>query len=166
MNINNEFKYKDFSFSFLWDIRKGGKIWGGTYATLVQRGRADITADRDRTYVIDGVYADGTKNTTPISSELYFGSGYLGNSNSEIAIEDGSWVRLRSVDLSYRFKKISKAIDYLQLGVNLRNPLLFTKYKGVDPETSLTGSSQNFAGYDYYNNPGTRSYSLNLRIGF
>lgn len=166
MNINNEFTYKNFSFSFLWDIREGGKIWNGTYATLTSRGKTDITADRDRTYVIDGVYENGNKNTTAISSEKYFGSGYLGNSNSETAIEDGSWVRLRSVDLSYRFNKISKSIQYIQLGVNLRNALLFTDYRGVDPETSLTGSSQNFAGYDYYNNPGTRSYSLNLRIGF
>jgi hypothetical protein len=50
--------------------------------------------------------------------------------------------------------------------VNLRNVLLITDYKGVDPETSLTGSNQNFAGYDFFNNPGTKSYSLNLRFGF
>lgn len=166
MNVNNEFAYKNFSFSFLWDIRKGGKIWNGTYATLTQRGRADITSNRDETFIIDGVYSDGTKNTKTISGTQYYSSSYLGNANSEIAIEDGSWVRLRSVDLSYRFNQVSKAIQYIQLGMNLRNALLFTKYKGVDPETSLTGSSQNFAGYDYYNNPGTKSYSLNLRIGF
>lgn len=170
MNWNNEFSYKDFSLSFLWDFRKGGKIWGGTYANLLNRGKAEETADRDRTYVIEeGVYESGAnagqKNETPISSLQYFRS-YLGNSNSEIAIQDGSWARLRSVDLSYRFKNFSKTIQYIQVGVNLRNLILITDYKGVDPETSLTGSNQNFAGYDFFNNPGTKSYSLNLRFGF
>ncbi|WP_312332102.1 SusC/RagA family TonB-linked outer membrane protein [Sphingobacterium sp.] len=169
MNFNNEFSYKNLSFSFLWDFRKGGKIWGGTNANLINRGKAEITADRERNYVVDGVYASGTnagkQNTTEIPATTYF-RNYLGNSSSEIAIQDGSWARLRSVDLSYRFNKVSKAIQYIQVGLNLRNPILITKYKGIDPETSLTGSNQNFTGYDFFNNPGTKSYSFNLRVGF
>ncbi|MEZ0453905.1 SusC/RagA family TonB-linked outer membrane protein [Sphingobacterium thalpophilum] len=169
MNWNNEFTYKDFSLSFLWDFRKGGKIWGGTQAGLYNRGKAAETADRERMYVIDGVYESGANagqaNTTEITALSYF-RNYLGNSNSEIAIQNGSWARLRSVDFSYRFKNFSKSIQYIQVGVNLRNVLLITDYKGVDPETSLTGSNQNFAGYDFFNNPGTKSYSLNLRFGF
>ncbi|WP_343536648.1 SusC/RagA family TonB-linked outer membrane protein [Sphingobacterium thalpophilum] len=169
MNVNNEFSYKNWSFSFLWDFRKGGKIWGGTQAGLYARGKAEETADRERTYIIDGVYGPGSKegqqNTTEISALRYFQS-YLGNSSSEIAMQDGSWARLRSVDLSYRFNKVSKAIQFIQVGVNLRNPVLITKYKGIDPETSLTGSNQNFAGYDFFNNPGTKSYSINFRVGF
>ncbi len=169
MNWNNEFTYKDFSLSFLWDFRKGGKIWGGTQAGLYNRGKAAETADRERMYIIDGVYESGANagqaNTTEITALSYF-RNYLGNSNSEIAIQNGSWARLRSVDFSYRFKNFSKSIQYIQVGVNLRNVLLITDYKGVDPETSLTGSNQNFAGYDFFNNPGTKSYSLNLRFGF
>ena len=37
--------------------------------------------------------------------------------------------------------------------------------KIIDPETSLTGSSQNLSGYDYFNNPGTKSYLFNLKVG-
>ncbi|WP_286861112.1 MULTISPECIES: SusC/RagA family TonB-linked outer membrane protein [Sphingobacterium] len=169
MNWNNEFSYKDFSLSFLWDFRKGGKIWGGTQAGLYNRGKAAETADRERMYKIDGVFAsgpdEGKENNKEIDALTYF-RNYLGNSNSEIAIQNGSWARLRSVDFSYRFKNFSKSIQYIQVGVNLRNVLLITDYKGVDPETSLTGSNQNFAGYDFFNNPGTKSYSLNLRFGF
>lgn len=169
MNFNNEFSYKNLSFSFLWDFRKGGKIWGGTNAILINRGKAAVTEDRERNYVIDGVYGsganEGQQNSKEISANSYF-KNYLGNSSSEISIQDGSWARLRSVDLNYRFTKVSKAIQYIQVGVNLRNPILITKYKGIDPETSLTGSNQNFAGYDFFNNPGTKSYSINFRVGF
>jgi len=169
MNINNEFSYKNWSFSFLWDFRKGGKLWGATNAVLINRGKAAITEDRERKYIIDGVYGgganEGQKNTTELTAFNYF-KNYLGNSSSEVSIQDGTWARLRSIDLNYRFNKVSKAIQYIQVGVNLRNPILITKYKGIDPETSLTGSDQNFAGYDFFNNPGTKSYSLNFRVGF
>ena len=169
MNWNNEFSYKNLSLSFLWDFRKGGKIWGGTQAGLYNRGKAAETADRERKYIIDGVFAsganEGQKNNVEIEPVQYF-KNYLGNSNSEIAIQDGSWARLRSLDLSYRFRNFSKTIQYIQLGINMRNLILITDFKGVDPETSLTGSNQNFAGYDFFNNPGTKSYSLNLRFGF
>ena len=47
-----------------------------------------------------------------------------------------------------------------------RNLLLFTKYTGVDPETSLTGAGSNINGFDYFNNPGTKSYLINLKAGF
>ncbi|MFD1629672.1 SusC/RagA family TonB-linked outer membrane protein [Pseudopedobacter beijingensis] len=170
MNINNQFIYKNWSFSFLWDIRQGGKIWGGTQQTLINRGRAKMTEDRDRNYIVDGVYASGPnagqKNTTEISGFTYFTNYYTAG---ELGIQDGSWVRLRSVDLSYKFDKLgalSKGIQYIKVGASARNLLLFTDYIGVDPETSLTGSDQNFAGYDFYNNPGTKSFSINLRVGF
>src|SRR5690606_31872456 len=144
MNINNQFNYKNWSFSFLWDIRQGGKIWGGTQQTLINRGRAKITEDRERKYIVDGVYGSGAnqgqKNTTEISAFTYFTNYYAAG---ELGMQDGSWVRLRSVDLSYKFDKLgslSKGIQYIQVGTSIRNLLLFTDYIGVDPETSLTGS--------------------------
>ncbi|MEX6687681.1 SusC/RagA family TonB-linked outer membrane protein [Danxiaibacter flavus] len=167
-NINNSFTYKNWNFSFLWDIRHGGTVWNGTWSNLNFRGKSAESGDRERTYVIDGVYADGPnkgqKNTTAISATSYY-QNYLGNTGSEVAMQDGGWVRLRSVALSYRFSFNKKAIQYIELGAGLRNVILITDYKGIDPETSLTGASQNFNGYDYYNNPGTKSYLFNLKIG-
>jgi hypothetical protein len=132
-------------------------------------------------YVVPGVLSSGPNagqpNTKEVSGFIYYNQ-YLGGGGvtNELAFQDGSWARLRSVDLSYRFN-IAKtnpksALQYVEIGANARNLLLFTKYKGVDPETSLTGSgvdtggSQNLSGYDYYNNPGTKSFVFNLRVGF
>ena len=44
------------------------------------------------------------------------------------------------------------------------NPVLWTSYKGVDPETSLAGPA-NGQGLDYFNNPSTKSYGIRLSIG-
>ncbi|MGV8879360.1 MAG: SusC/RagA family TonB-linked outer membrane protein [Sphingobacteriaceae bacterium] len=179
--LNNSFTYKSWSFSFLWDFRKGGTIWNGTWANLNFRGKSEASAARNETYVVPGVNASGPDagkpNTKEISGFSYF-SQYLGGSGAtnELAFQDGSWARLRSIDLSYRFNiqknNPKSALQYVELGANARNLILFTKYTGVDPETSLTGSgvdsggSQNLSGYDYFNNPGTKSFIINLRVGF
>ena len=175
MGIGSSLTIKGFNFSFLWDIRKGGDIWNGTWARLNRLGLTDESGDRARTYVVDGVYAPGTPNagqtnTTPVSSLYYYQTfvGDQGNYAAENSIQDGGWVRLRSVNLSYRFKfnnEKNKYINYVELGVTGRNLLLFTDYKGVDPETSLTGASSAFRGYDYFNNPGTKSVLFNVKLG-
>jgi TonB-linked SusC/RagA family outer membrane protein len=179
--IRNSFTYKNFSFTFLWDFRKGGKIWNGTKARMNSLGTSKESEDREHPYTIDGVYstgvnADGTQsygstaNTTTITAKDYYRK-YLGDPAfggvAATAIEDGSWIRLREVALSYRINiKNKKYIQYIDLSISGRNVLLFTKYSGVDPETSLTGAGSNLTGYDYFNNPGTKSIFFGLKAGF
>ncbi|XZF13251.1 SusC/RagA family TonB-linked outer membrane protein [Chitinophagaceae bacterium MMS25-I14] len=174
LNISNSFTYKGLNFSFVWDIRHGGDIWNGTWQNLNYRGLAGPTADRTQTYLINGVYDAnsphaGQANTVQVSALDYFTyyKGALGA--TENAVYDGSWVRLRSVNLSYRFnlraKNPNSTFNFLELGVTGRNLLLFTNYPGVDPETSLTGAASNITGYDYFNNPGTKSVLFNVRVG-
>lgn len=178
--IRNTFTYKNLTFSFFFDIRSGGDIWNGTYARLNNLGRtAESAEDRSGTYLIEGVYAEGTTingndvsgqtNQTTVNAIDYF-RRYVGDAGgaSEQFVEDGSWVRLRDVNLSYRFNlRDSKVgIDYLDLTFQGRNLLLFTDYKGVDPETSLTGAGSNIGGLDYFNNPGSRSYTFGVKFGF
>jgi len=170
MNINNSFTYKDFTFSFLIDIRQGGDLWSGTVTSLHSLGKSKESGDREREYIIPGVYDDGSVNNKPISASQYFGAGYKGYNGSEMSIEDGSWVRVRAINLSYRFNFLKKnpsfPVRYLEVGTTLRNMILFTDYKGVDPETSMTGAGENLSGYDFFNNPGTKSVLVNLRLGF
>lgn len=178
--IRNTFRYKGVELSFLIDIRQGGDIWNGTYARLNNLGRTEESADRNRTYLINGVYAPGTvingsdvggqPNATEVDAITYY-RAYVGDAGgaSEEFVEEVNWVRLRDVNLSYRFnfrdsKKIP--VDYLDVTFNARNLVLITDYKGVDPETSLTGAGSNIGGFDYFNNPGARSYSIGVKFGF
>jgi len=55
---------------------------------------------------------------------------------------------------------------YVEINLSGRNLWLDTDYPGVDPETSLTGAGSNIGGFDYFNNPGSKSYSLGVRVGF
>ncbi len=171
MGIRNSFSYKGINLTGLLDIRQGGVIWNGTYARLNRLGRTEESADRNRTYVIDGVnQSDGKPNTTAVSSVAYWQTfqGDGGSYASENAMQDASWVRLRELGLSYnlKVKSIDKYIKSFDLGIVAKNLWLSTKYKGVDPETSLTGAGSNIGGFDYFNNPGIKSWIFSLKANF
>ena len=65
----------------------------------------------------------------------------MGNSRfSDRWIEDGSYLRLKTVTLSYNLPLKSQYIQGLQFWVQGNNLLTFTKYLGSDPEFSMTSS--------------------------
>ena len=167
--VRNTLTYKGFTASALLDIRQGGMIWGGTVARLNRIGKTKESENRERTYVVPGVKeSDGKPNDIAISALNYFahykGDGAL--SATENAVFDGSWVRLREVSLSYRYDFKNKSLfRFVEFGAQGRNLWLSTKYPGVDPETSLTGAGSNLTGFDYFNNPSTKSVSFSLKFG-
>ena len=65
----------------------------------------------------------------------------MGNSRfSDRWIEDGSYLRLKTVTLSYNLPLKSEYLQGLQFWVQGNNLLTFTKYLGSDPEFSMTSS--------------------------
>ncbi len=188
MGIRNTFNYKNFSLSALLDIRQGGDVWNGTAGIANYFGTSKKSADtRTLTGVVfngvlnddslddeNGVQQGGTPNNVQadfaneaqgIGAYRYvrYGFGGLGESN----VQDGSWIRLREVALTYNLpssiidKTPFKSASITAVG---RNLWLDTAYEGIDPETNLTGASNGF-GLDYFNNPNTRGYTFKLRLG-
>jgi TonB-linked SusC/RagA family outer membrane protein len=181
MGIRNTFTFKGFTLSALLDIRNGGYIWNGTRSALNYFGRAAETDNRGTSTVFDGVkghvddqgnvVATSTKNDVSVKldqSHWYQGgdgNGFITN-NTEDFIEKSDWVRLRELTLSYRFQdKVfgRTGLKGVELSVTARNLWLSTKYKGVDPETSLTGSNV-AQGLDYFNMPSTKSVVVGLKV--
>jgi hypothetical protein len=98
------------------------------------------------------------------------GGGNVDNvRNSTRFVEDGSYIRLKSVTLSYRVLESSdkvKAIRKLSVYVTGQNFLTFTKYSGFDPEVNAFGSSATELGIDYGTYPQARSLMLGLNVEF
>ncbi len=83
-------------------------------------------------------------------------------------LEDGSFLRLRSLNLAYNFPKtIANKLkaDALKLYVNGTNLFLLTKYTGLDPESSAS-SDQNAQGIDLGTPPQPRSFQAGLSLTF
>lgn len=171
--IRTNFEWKGIYASALLEIRRGGDIYNGTRARLNRFGRTLESAEnRYGSYVVPGVYSDGTVNTIEISPNRYFTS-YLGDGGgaAEQFVETVNWVRLRDVTIGYKmgelFKKMGlKFIQGAEVSVTGRNLWLDTNYTGVDPETSLTGAGSRIDGLDYFNNPGSKSYIVTLKFKF
>ncbi len=180
----NTFRYKDFSFSFLWDIRMGGDVANVTGHWMDAQGVADHSENRNQLVVFRGVVDnpgesdDGQPNTKQVLLDQNFYSSTAGNRNiAERWIEDGSWWRLRDVTLTYSLPNtlISKiGLESLDLSIYGRNLILITEYSGIDPETNLVGigaprnaSSPNPPqGIDAFTTPNTRSYGVTLNVSF
>ena len=90
-------------------------------------------------------------------------------------VEDGSYVRIKNISLSYNvpasFVSKQKLIKSIRLTAGAQNILTFTKYSGYDPEVgSYTGrdaSANNQAiGLDYGRYPLTPIYTFNLGVNF
>ncbi|KUJ63800.1 hypothetical protein AR687_01035 [Flavobacteriaceae bacterium CRH] len=167
--IRNTFAYKRVTLSALLDVRRGGIVYNGTGARLNTIGVSEGSADRERNYIIPGVKQDGTVNDIEISAKSYF-QNFKGDSNlaaAEEAVTNVNWVRLRDASISYDFNvKQFPFITAAQLSFTGRNLWLNTNYKGVDPETSLTGAGSHINGLDYFNNPGSKSFIMGMRVSF
>lgn len=176
MGWNNTLTYKNLSLSFLFDWKKGGDVWNGTAWALSFFGRSQLTADtREETpIVLNGVLPDGNGGFVPndiaiVRDRNYWASAVGGfGSVGEQFVDDGGWVRLRELSLSYRFSDEVFENTFLKgayITFTGRNLWLDTNYNGVDPETSLTGNG-NGQGFDYFNNPGTKSYMFKVGFNF
>ncbi len=83
-------------------------------------------------------------------------------------LEDGSFLRLRALNLSYNLPREAAAklgADHLKIYVNGTNLFLLTKYTGLDPESSAS-SGQNAQGIDLGTPPQPRSYQVGISITF
>jgi len=84
-------------------------------------------------------------------------------------LQDGSWLKLRSIGASYDFdKKIASKIkaDKITLSVNAHNILLWTPFKGYDPEGNYFSAGSNIYGYNGLSVPLSVGYSFGLNVKF
>jgi iron complex outermembrane receptor protein len=94
-----------------------------------------------------------------------------GNSNafSSRFIEDGSFLRLSNVTLGYTFNtKSIKWLSKLRVYATGNNLLLFTKYKGFDPEINSDASNNGVPsmGVDYSSFPKSTTYTFGVNLQF
>ena len=174
----NNIKYKNFSLSFLWDLKVGGDVYNGTDRFLTPLGKSARTNDRTTPIVVNGVLNDGQQNTAnPTKNTLviipYFTNGYYSLPDEEYIEHDVNWLRLRDVTLNYRLsetvlRKIKgfKSLSFFVTGNDL---ILFTNYRGADPAVNANNpASSGVGGYglDYGSAPTPLSLSFGLRANF
>lgn len=171
--IRNSFRYKDWSFNFLFDGKFGGKIYSFTYVTGTEAGSLSNTLPgREEGIIGDGVVQKGdgswAPNTERVAAYTYY-RGYYKRPNVESSTFDATYVKLREVMLGYRLPAKylrGKWIQSASLSLTGRNLLLFTKVPNIDPETSFVSGGTVVPGIENAQIPSTRSIGFDLKITF
>jgi len=166
--LTNTLSYKGVLFSFVLDEKKGGKILNLDDYYLGYYGTSKITENRDGTEVIPGIIqSTGKANTIAIPTNQYYYQNVYSVVN-ETSVEDGSFIKLRSVSLGYNFSGSllrNSVFKSLTLNATGTNFILHKNYTGSDPEVSLSGSG-NGQGFANFNAPSNRSILIGLKATF
>ena len=189
--ITNSFSFKGITLSGTLDIKEGGLMWNGTKGAMYYFGVHGEQVDRGQTKVWEGVKGHfndqgelvhfengeevagpgGTNDIEWTDNQNWYHSGYGSGFTGPSApfIESSEWVRLREVTLSYSVPQNLLANSFFrraEVYFTGQNLWLDTPYTGIDPETNLNGADSNSRGLEYFNMPGTKSYTFGLRLGF
>lgn len=150
-----DLSYKSFDLSIDFQGQTGNKIYNGKEAV-----RPDLY--NFETHVVDRWTGDGTSNKEPRAT-----TGGYNWVPSDRFIQDGSFLRLRSLTIGYNITgkwidraKISKARIYIR-GTNLYT---LTKFTGYTPE--IGSGDVLSSGIDYGVYPITAVYSIGANISF
>lgn len=178
--FGNTLSWKGWDFSFQFTGSYGNKVLNYNRRQLEITGSTSNLLTSVLNYArvekIDPNGPDDYRNywVTNASSttmpRLYTESYSNGNNRvSDAFVEDGSYIRLQNVSLSYTFPK--KWIEHLYLSnvklyMNIQNLFTITKYDGYDPEVgSLYGDALK-NGIDYNRYPSPRIYTFGINVSF
>ena len=176
---NHSLTYGNWTLSFLLDAHLNVQKYDQLNNFMAAFGIAAYTLNRNETIVFPGVHADGTPNTTPVwlgqgvgPDGKNYGAGYYRNyyrGVSENFVEDASWIRLRTLSLSYqlpaRWLK-GTFIKGLNIGFTGNNLWLHTHYIGFDPESSSAPAGSNANGFAGFTYPALRNFMVHLHASF
>lgn len=157
IGLTSNLTYRNFNFYMLWDWKQGGDIYNrnNQWNTISERSAIVDQAGKP----------EGEKKT-----RKYYGSLYDVNQNQGFWVEDGTYLKLREVSLTYNFPKtLTEKLPFTSGRLSLigRNVLQFTNYSGWDPEvSSYSGDVQQNFAVDYGVYPTQSTYSLSLNLKF
>jgi TonB-linked SusC/RagA family outer membrane protein len=161
--ITNTFSFKGFELSFTFQGVTGNKIHLIGDQWMAANG---VWFDNQLESQLNSWKKPGDITDVP-QARFYYDNG--DQSRNSRYLSDGSYIKLRSLMISYELPKklISRAkLDRMKIYIQGQNLLTFTHYKGWDPEVSTDFLNDNItSGCDFYSAPQARSIVFGISIG-
>ncbi|MBE8714257.1 SusC/RagA family TonB-linked outer membrane protein [Sphingobacterium hungaricum] len=172
-SINNQFSYKQFRISFLFDAQIGAVGYSLTAATLAEQGKTKNTLPGRYNGIIgNGVIqnTDGSFRPNDVIAENIWDyyNAHLGRDNVEGTSYSTDFLKLREarIDFNLNAKQLSRfGINRATIGVFGRDLYTWTKWPGFDPEFGTLGNGDINKGFELGQFPATRTFGFNLVIG-
>ncbi len=157
--LSNTFSYKGFKFSFLFSYQFGN--W--YYDEMMQDQSYISETTNASTRLLDGWTAENPTNV-PLILESPMRSRYTSR-----FLHDASFIRLRDVALSYELPEIQTNILKIassKIFLRVQNAWLWSRWPGVEPETTF-GATQNISpGMRGYVKPMARTFVMGVEFEF
>jgi TonB-linked SusC/RagA family outer membrane protein len=145
-SLVNDFSYKKLSLRIQLDAVQGGDVWNADWRTRQGVGNGKV-AEAEQMGKLPRGYVAGVYNV------------------EEWRIDDGSFVKLREISLSYNVGQV-KFIKNLAVNLSGRNLFSWDNYKGYDPELNSGGQSTLLRNIDFGSVPIPRTFSIGLQAKF
>jgi TonB-linked SusC/RagA family outer membrane protein len=166
--------YRNFDMNIFFQGSYGNDIFNmvKVFSHTMANGSVNVSNELMDSYV-PAIYDDSNTNTLPtvITPAQNTNTGVQAlqgeMSASDQYVEDGSYLRLKNLQLGYTFpddKLENLKIKNLRIYIGAKNLLTFTKYSGFDPEVNETSILEK--GFDRGTYPQSRSYVFGLNLAF
>lgn len=178
--ITNDFSFKNFDLSILLTGSYGNEIFNQVRFRYENPNGVGIQRNLLRKayeFARLGTDADGNAYVVNSGTDIPRIGGANGNGNraTQQYIEDGSYLRVKNIQLGYNLppeilQKL-RVVNKARVAFGVQNLHTFTKYKGYDPEVgAFTGNNANseqpLIGIDYGRYPLTRMYNISVDLQF
>ena len=154
-SLGNNLTYKGFELSIYLQGVAGNKIFNANKIDLTGMS----AAYNQTTDVLSRWHGEGTSNYMP---RAVFGDPNQNNRISDRFVENGSYLRLKTISLSYNFPKEwlkVLTIENARLTLSCENVATITSYSGFDPEVGING-------IDLSTYPISRTFNIGLNFNF
>ncbi|HNW56619.1 MAG TPA: SusC/RagA family TonB-linked outer membrane protein [Bacteroidales bacterium] len=166
-SITNSFSYKNWDMSFMVDLNYGGVRGSSTEAWMLACGTSEASlVGREGGILVDGVFADGTKNNVTVDAESYYRAlgGRISNGCGELFSHDATNSRLREFTLGYNIPLKSNVVKGLRVSAVGRNLFyIYNDCKWFDPDMTYD-SGRTGQGAESAFLPGMRTIGFNLKL--
>ncbi len=172
MGINTNLSYKNFSVSAVLDIRQGGTIYSYTNVIGWESGILETSLPGRDGIIGEGVIdnGDGTfrPNDVEVGAETYY-YGIRPRDNAEANTYDASFIKLRSLNISYRLPASilgNKVFKTARISLIANNLALWTDVPNIDPEAQAISGGTLIPGLEVTQLPSARTMGFKIDLGF
>lgn len=158
--LNGNMRYKNFDLSIGLQGVLGNKIYNATRQTL-----EDVTKGSNFLASCLDYWTPGNKNASH-PRLTWDDPNRNTRAESDRYLENGSYLRLRSVQLGYTFPQtwFKGAIQHARVYINAENLFTITSYSGYSPD--VNADNANYRGFDNFIYPTNRTFMLGLNVTF
>jgi TonB-linked SusC/RagA family outer membrane protein len=160
--FNNNFTYKNFSLNVFFQWSYGNDIYNANRMMFEGNSSAKNSLNQYETYI--NRWTMDNQGSTMFRAGGQGPNGYY----SDYYLEDGSYIRLKTIALSYALpQKLVKKASFkdLRLSVTAQNLYTWTSYSGMDPEVSVRNSTLT-PGFDFSAYPQAKTLVVGLKATF